>query len=121
VDAATVVGADKGAARPDPEADQGIAAMKKSDRPSEYFVGAILRGFDKAELEGKRVTCGAIWNYVVMECLRQRGGFETMFAWDTSKAKSKNRIRDIMACIERGHVPELRLWHDGQAVFVERC
>ena len=82
--------------------------MKNSDKPSEYFVGAILRAFDKAKAEGKPVTCSKIWDYVVMECLHKHD-FETMFAWDTSKAKNKNRIRDIMECIERGHVPDLQL------------
>ena len=73
--------------------------MKKSDRPSEYFVGAILRGFNKAEAERDGpVTCSQVWDYVVMECLH-RGDFESMFAWDTSKAKNKNRIRDIMECV----------------------
>lgn len=94
--------------------------MKKSDRPSEHFVGAILRGFDKAEKERNgSVTCSQIWDYVVMECLRRHGGFKIMFAWDTSTAKNKNRIRDIMECIERGHVPGLRLRVEGRSV-VER-
>ena len=96
--------------------------MKKSDMPSEHFVGAILRGFDRAEKERDgHVTCSQIWDYVVMECLQRHDGFETMFAWDTSKAKSKNRIVDIMQCIERGHVPGLRLMvaHDG-GIFVEK-
>ncbi len=94
--------------------------MKKTDKPSQYFVGAILRGFDKAEAEGKSVTCSKIWDYVVVECLRQ-GDFETMFTWDTSTAKSKNRIGDIIECIERGYVPGLRLREEGRRVFVERC
>lgn len=93
--------------------------MKKSDKPSEYFIGAILRGFNRAEAERDGpVTCSSIWDYVVMECLH-KGDFETMFAWDTSTAKNKNRIRDIMECIERGHVPGLRLRTQGRT-FVER-
>jgi len=96
--------------------------MKKSDRPSQYFIGAILRGFDRAENEGKPVTCSSIWDYVVMECLRRHDGFKTMFAWDTSTAQNKNRIRDIMECIERSHVPGLRLRLEpmGRGIFVER-
>lgn len=94
--------------------------MKKSDKPSQYFIGAILRGFDKAEVKDKPVTCSMIWDYVVMECLRAHD-FNTMFAWDTSKAQNKNRIRDIMECIERGHVPGLRLNRlRSRGVFVER-
>jgi len=82
--------------------------MKKSDTPSMYFCGAILRAFDKAKAEGKGyVDCSMLWDYVVMECLRRHDGFKTMFAWDTSKAKSKNRIHTISECIERGHVPTL--------------
>jgi hypothetical protein len=95
--------------------------MKKSDRPSEHFIGAILRGFDKAQAEDKPVTCSAIWDYVVMECLRRHDGFKTIFAWDTSTAQNKNRIRDIMECIEHGHVPGLRLNRlQSRGVFVER-
>ena len=94
--------------------------MKKTDKPSAYFVGAILRSFDKAEAERDGpVTCSQIWDYVVMECLHG-GDFKTMFAWDTSTARNKNRIRDIMECIERGHVPRLRLIENGR-IFVERC
>jgi len=94
--------------------------MKKSDTPSQYFVGAILRGFDRAEAERDgQVTCSMIWDYVIMECLH-RGDFETMFAWDTSIAQNKNRIHDIMECVQRGHVPGLRLRHEGRGVFVER-
>lgn len=97
------------------------AEMKKTDKPSEYFVGAILRGFDRAEAERDGpVTCSQIWDYVVMECLRRHDGFRIMFAWDTSTAKDKNRIRDIMECIERGHVPGLGLTEDGRT-FVEKC
>lgn len=93
--------------------------MKKSDTPSEYFVGAILRGFDRAEAEREGpVTCSQIWDYVVLECLH-KGDFETMFAWDTSTAKSKNRIGDIMETIRRGLVPGLRLVVDDRT-FVER-
>lgn len=80
--------------------------MKKSDKPSEYFVGTILRAYDKAD---KPVTCSELWNHMVMECLRTHNGFKTMFEWDTSKAKSKNRVHTIGECIERGHVPGLRV------------
>jgi len=92
--------------------------MKKSDRPSELFVSAILRGYEKAVQDGKPVTCSAIWDYVVMECLRYRGGFEAMFAWDTSTAQHKNRIGTIAECIERGYVPGLRLSSEGKRRYV---
>lgn len=74
--------------------------MKKSDKPSEYFMGVVLRAYDKAEAGGKPVTCSALWHYVVMEGLQARGGFQTMFEWDTSKAKNVNRIRTIAEVIE---------------------
>lgn len=94
--------------------------MKKTDKPSEYFIGAILRGFDRAEAECKGpVTCSQIWDYVVMECWH-KGDFVTMFAWDTSKAQHKNRIRDIEECIAHGHVPGLGLVLDDDKIFVER-
>lgn len=75
--------------------------MKKSDKPSEYFMGAILRAYDKAEREGGPVTCSKLWDYMVMECFYAPGGFKTMFSWDTSNAKNKNRIRDISETIGR--------------------
>jgi hypothetical protein len=92
--------------------------MKKHDIPSEYFLGAILRGFDRAKVEGKPVTCSAIWDYVVMECLRRHDGFRTMFAWDTSTAQYKNRIGTIAECIERGYVPGLRFSSEGGRRYV---
>ena len=92
--------------------------MKKSDRPSELCAGIIRRGYDRAKAEGKPVTCSDIWNHVVMECLRQEGGFLAMFAWDTSTAKCKNRIGTIAECIERGYVPGLRLSDEGGRRYV---
>ena len=62
--------------------------MLKRDKPSEYFLGAILRGYD-AELQAGRVpTVGGIWNQICMECIKRPGAFQTMFQWDTSKAKN---------------------------------
>ncbi len=82
--------------------------MKKSDKPSEYFIGAILRGYDREAQDGE-VTCSGIWDHIVMECLQRRDGFLVMFDWDTSTAQNKNRIRTIAECIRRGHVPTLSL------------
>lgn len=92
--------------------------MKKDDRPSEHFVGAMLRAFDKAEAQGGTVTCSKMWDYVVMECFRISGGFKIMFAWDTSKAQSINRIGTIEQCISRGYVPGLAV-DDGFVVMKE--
>ena len=83
--------------------------MKKSDKPSQYFIGAILRGFDAETEKNGEVTCAGIWDHIVMECMRRQGGFEIMFEWDTSTAQSKNRIGTIAECIRRGHVPTLSL------------
>lgn len=83
--------------------------MKKRDKPSDYFVGAILRAFNRAQAERGTVTCSKLWDYVVMECFRRRDGFKIMFEWDTSKAQSKNRIHTIAECIRRGHVPGLQV------------
>jgi len=82
--------------------------MKKSDKPSQHFLGAILRGYDAEAKKNGEVTCAGIWDHVVMECLQERN-FETMFEWDTSKAQSKNRIGTIAETIRRCHVPGLRL------------
>ena len=95
--------------------------MLKNAKPSELFLGAIQRGYDKEKMPGKLVTCSDIWNQVVMECVRVQGGFITMFQWDKSKAKTKNRIRTIAECIRRGHVPGLQLGEDerGREIVVE--
>ena len=86
------------------------------DKPSENYLGAILRGYDKAKLEGTEVTPSKIWDYVVMECLRSQGGFRTMFAWDSRK--SVNRVGDILEVIEAELVPGLRLVRESRKVRV---
>jgi len=84
--------------------------MLKNAKPSQPFLGAILRAYDRAIKErGGEVACSSLWDYVVMECFFAPGGFVTMFAWDESKAKNKNRIHTIAETIRRGHVPGLRL------------
>jgi hypothetical protein len=93
--------------------------MKKSDRPSEYFLGAILRAYDRAVRErGPEPAPSALWDYIVMECLRAPGGFTTMFQWDTSKAKNVNRIGTITECLEGGLVPGLCLGHNAKGHLV---
>lgn len=95
--------------------------MLKRDRPSEYFCGAILRGYDAELATGRVPTPSSIWDHVVIECLR-KSDFVTMFRWDTSTAKNKNRIKDIMDAIERGYVPGIELAEDkkGRVVVVPR-
>ncbi len=78
------------------------------NRPSDYFLGAILRGFDVEARTGNPVTPSAIWSRICMEAIRQPGAFEALFAWDTRKA-SQNRIGTIMDCLERRLVPGLAL------------
>jgi len=88
------------------------------DRPSEYYLGAILRGYDKACEQHDQVTPSEIWDNVVVECLRSQGGFRTMFAWD--RRKRVNRVGDILEVIEAGLVPGLRSERlNGKAVIVE--
>ena len=93
------------------------------DKPSEYYLGAILRAFDHAKEKHFRVMPGPItpselWDNVVMECLRSQGGFRTMFAWDNRK--SVNRVGDILEVIEAGFVPGLRIEREnGKPVVVE--
>lgn len=79
------------------------------DKPSEYFLGAILRAYDKARKQNpdKDIAPAHLWDYVVMECLRTPGGFNTMFQWSTRK--NANRIGDIIDAIEAGLVPSLTL------------
>jgi len=83
--------------------------MLKDAQPSDYFLGAILRAYDKASEEGGDVSCSKLWDYVCMECFHTPGGFVTMFQWDESKAKNINRIGTIAETIRRGHVPGLIL------------
>jgi len=87
------------------------------DKPSENYLGAILRGYDKAKLEGTEVTPSKIWNYVAMECFHMPGGFRTMFAWDSRKS-SVNRVGDILEIIEAELVPGLRLVRENRKVRV---
>ena len=96
--------------------------MKKSDKPSQYFIGAILRGYDR-EAQNGEVTCSGIWDHIVMECLQRRDGFLVMFDWDTSKAKAKNRIGTIAETIRRKCVPGLRLAKNerGREIVVQIC
>ena len=86
--------------------------MLKNARPSEHFIGAILRAYDLSGGKGKLVTCATLWDNIVMECLRSHDGFRTMFAWDESKAKNINRIGTIAETIRRGHVLGLTLEQD---------
>lgn len=84
--------------------------MKKNDRPSEHFIGAILRAYDTEKATGQNpIRPAHLWDRVVIECLHTPHGFEVMFQWDTSKAQNINRIGTIMDCIERGYVPGLKL------------
>lgn len=93
--------------------------MKKTDHPSEYFLGAIMRAYDTAVGRGNaEPTPSALWDYIVMECMRRRGAFKTMFQWDTSTAKSKNRIGTIIECFERDLVPGLKLANDAKGRLV---
>lgn len=79
--------------------------MLKNAKPSEHFIGAILRAYDKATDDP--ITCSELWDHIIMECFQTSKGFVTMFEWDESKAKSKNRIHTIHETIRRGHVPGL--------------
>jgi len=93
--------------------------MLKNAIPSELFLGAIKRGYLAESQKTREVTCSAIWDHVVFECLRSRNGFITMFDWDESKAKNVNRIGTIQECIERGLVPGLRVMANGGRLYVE--
>jgi len=82
-----------------------IGEWHHRDRPSEYYIGAILRGYDKACEQHDQVTPSDIWDNVVMECLHSQSGFRTMFAWD--RRKRVNRVGDILEVVEAGLVPGL--------------
>ena len=92
------------------------------DRPSEYYLGAILRAFDRAKEKHFQAVPGPItpselWDNVVMECLRSQGGFRMMFEWD--RRNNVNRVGDILEVIEAGLVPGLRIERqNGKAVVV---
>ncbi len=90
-------------------------------QPSDLFLGAILRGFDKEEYNGK-VTCSGIWDQICMRCIRTPQGFVKMFEWDTSRgAANRNRIGTIADCIKGGMVPGLELYKNEKGCeFVRR-
>ncbi len=100
--------------------------VKVSERnpPSELFVGAILRAFDKAAASGKDVEVNRIWDGIVGECLHMPGkGFLAMFDWDRSNVKGGvNRIGTIAECIAGGFVPGLALGRDakGREIVVRK-
>ncbi len=77
-------------------------------KPSDLFLGAILRGYDKEVMTGKPVTCSNIWDQVCMECIHTTRMFRIMFEWNTRKSK-QNRIGTIADCIRDGLVPSLTL------------
>jgi hypothetical protein len=104
--------------------DYPVTVMSKwphRDKPSEYFLGAILRAYDNARQQhpGKEIAPAHLWDYVVMECLRSPGGFTTMFQWSTRK--NANRIGDIMDAIGAGLVPGLVLGENkrGQKIVID--
>ena len=94
--------------------------MLKNAKPSEYFIGAILRAYDKSKREKEVTTCSRLWNYIVMECIHERS-FEKMFEWDESKAQHINRIRTIAEVIKGKFAPGLQLAMDkkGHEIIVE--
>ena len=93
-----------------------MGQWKHRDQPSEHYLGAILRAYDKAKKEGGQPTPSKLWDYVVMECLHSSGGFRTMFAWD--RRKNVNRVGDIMEVIEASFVPGLRIEYEGRKAIV---
>ena len=81
-------------------------------QPSDLFLRSILRGYRTEAENGKIVTPSAIWDHIVILCLRTPGGFPLLFEWDKSKAKNINRIGTIRQCIAEGLVPGLELVRD---------
>jgi hypothetical protein len=90
--------------------------VSEKNRPSELFLGAVCRGYDKTVKKHGRVSCSDIWNEIVAECLHMgQGGFSRMFNWDKTAGKAGvNRIRTIAECIAGGFVPGLALAKDGR-------
>ncbi len=86
----------------------GRAVGVTKRKPSEYFLGAILRGFDaeSSAHPGRPVTASGIWDRICMECAPRLGAFEAMFAWDSRKG-SVNRIGTIQETVAAGLVPGL--------------
>ena len=78
--------------------------MKKGDRPSEYFLGTILRAYGRAMDEGVPATPERLWSYICLEAVHERGAFEAMFEWDSRKGR-QNRIGTIIDVIGEGWVP----------------
>ncbi len=100
--------------------------MKVSEKnpPSELFVGAILRAFDKAAASGRPVEVNRIWDGICGECISGgQGSFSRMFEWDRSQVKGGvNRIGTIAETIAGGFVPGLALGRDakGREVVVRK-
>jgi hypothetical protein len=78
------------------------------DKPSEHFLGTVLRGYFAEAHLGKPVTPSGIWDRMCMEAIMIPGEFTHLMEWDSRKA-SQNRIKTIMEVIEGGYLPGLRL------------
>jgi len=85
-------------------------------KPSEHYLGAILRAYDKASEEDGDVTASKLWDYIVTECLHTPHGFDTMFYWDSRK--SVNRVGDILEVIQAGLAPGLYVEQQGTKLFI---
>lgn len=85
--------------------------------PSDYFVAAVLRGYDAEVASGRRGTLSGIWDRVCIECMMIPDGFRRAFEWDTPRRKV-NRIGTIRDCIAAGLVPGLRLTTDDRGYLV---
>ena len=94
--------------------------MLKNARPSEFWLGVILRAYDKAKRSRQPVTVSDIWTYICMEGAMDRS-FSLMFEWDKSTAQHKNRVKTVAETIAGGWVPGLCLSKDesGYEVIVE--
>lgn len=86
-------------------------------QPSDYFVAAVLRGYDAEVAAGRIGTPTGIWDRVCIECIETPDGFRNAFEWDTPRRKV-NRIGTIRDCIAAGQVPGLRLTTDDRGHLV---
>ncbi len=82
-------------------------------QPSQLFLGAIQRGFDRSARFHDHITVGDLWCQVLSECTMLPGGLARMFDWDPRRSNERRcRTDTIRRCIREGLVPGLALATD---------
>ena len=86
--------------------------------PSDLFLAAIVRAYDRAAVNARVVRPSDIWDYICIDSAPIHGRFIELFAWDPRQ--HVNRIGTIRECLAACQVPGLRLRQDAKGSVVVR-